>query len=76
MTDVKAIADGMTDAQKKTLREMSTRFSWGEGWFDLSRAFPILVESAETRAQAISYRLTPLGLSVRAHLEGKRDAGS
>lgn len=66
------IASRLTEAQREAILEMSTRPSWGYGWSEVWQSFPELVRAVQTRAQCVSFCLTPLGLKVRAMLQEKQ----
>lgn len=69
LPDVAAIAAKLSEEFRAIICEMDGRPSWGEGWFAVRRELPELVDAVQTRAQCMSYHLSPLGLQVRAYLQ-------
>lgn len=78
--DIAAIAAGLTKAQREAISASVGNGLWNDGRFTFSaprtaaqELYDWLVEPAEANGLWACYRLTPLGLQVRAYLKEMED---
>ena len=68
--DVEAVAGGLSEAQRDAVMRLDRQFRFLGLASRPDKCHPV-IEKWSKPYGGFNYRLTPLGLAVRAHLEGK-----